>query len=144
MPRARMVTRAIASTNPYTDIESVDLASTALVETPVDLSGGSPGEARIVSDAPGDIVLETSAPDRQLLIVSERLYPGWRATVNGQPQPLVAVYGDFMGCVLEEGNHEVHLAFDPDNLRRGKRVSLAGVILTGIFGVFYARSRLWN
>jgi hypothetical protein len=124
LPRARLVSRAQVSSDPRRDMPGIDPATTGLVETELDLPGGPPGTARIVSDRPGSIAVATESPARQLLIVSESYFPGWTVRVDGgPPRPALRVYGDFFGCVVEAGAHRAEFTFDPDDLRIGKWIS---------------------
>jgi uncharacterized membrane protein YfhO len=80
----------------------------------------------IEQDLPGRIRLATAAPTRQLLVLAESFHPGWTATVDGEPGPLLRVNGDFIGCVVEPGRHVLQLRFAPRSYQVGKWISLAG------------------
>ncbi len=58
---------------------------------------------RIVSDA--------VAPG--ILVVSDADYPGWQASVDGQPAPLLRADYALRGIALSEGHHEVELRYRP-------------------------------
>ena len=45
---------------------------------------------RQVVDEPERVVLETTAPERGFLFLADVYFPGWSATVNGQPVPILA------------------------------------------------------
>ena len=47
--------------------------------------------------------MAVATPTRQLLVVSESYHPGWQAAVDGVPQPVLRVNGDFLGCVVGPG-----------------------------------------
>ena len=64
-----------------------------------------------------------------LVVISEKYHPGWRASVDGNAEAVVQANGDFMGCLVEAGEHEVSLRFDPASLRWGRWVSLAGAMV---------------
>lgn len=133
MPRARLVPNAVVSGNMAEDIKRLDLRSTALVGSPIELGGGEPGDVELLDDRPGDITLLATAPVRQLVVVSESYHPGWRAYVDGREATVVAVYGDFIGCVVGPGEHRVRFDFDPRSLRDGKRLAVVGLVLLGIY-----------
>ncbi len=121
------------SHDPASDIERVDLGRVALVEAPQALGGGAPGEARILSDRPGKIVVETKAPTRQLLVVSESFHGGWRAATGASQGPALRVYGDFIGCVVGRGTDTVVFEFRPASFVYGRWISLAGIGLSLAF-----------
>jgi hypothetical protein len=130
-PRARLVSKVMLSDEPCHDIGRIDLDTTALVDRPTELSDSLPGEARIVQDNPGDMRFAVDAPARQLLVVTERFHAGWRAEVDGQPRKLLRANGDFIGCVIEPGRHDVRLVFRPYSLQLGKSLTAYGIGLLG-------------
>ena len=135
MPRARLITRTLVSNDPSRDIEGIDLATTALVDVDLPLEPVVPGTAEVLEDRPGVVRVAVDAPTRQLLVLTESYYPGWRVSVDGGSVAALRVNGDFLGCVVEAGQREVVFDFDPDSWRQGKLVTVAGVLLTLIFHI---------
>lgn len=133
LPRARLLTVAKVSLDPNLDIGEVDVSTTALVYEPVALDGGSPGRVEIAVDAPGAVELLSNASGRQLLVVSERHHPGWRAKVDGVPTPVLRAYGDYLACVVGPGRQRVTLSFAPSSLRDGAWLSAAALLLTALW-----------
>ncbi len=129
LPKARLLTQSLVTTDPAHDISRIPLESTALVEPPLELTAGVQGTAKIVADRPGDIRVVVDAPSRQLLVLAESFHAGWEATVDGQSLPVVRVNGDFMGCVVPAGQSEVRFAFRPASLRYGRWLSFLGLSL---------------
>lgn len=129
LPRARLVTRAVASARPADVLASIDVATTALVPEPLQLGPGPAGRVAIHEDRPGRVALSTDSATRQLLVLSEKHLDGWGVEVDGRPAALVRTYGDFLGAVVDAGRHEVRFRFDPASLRRGRAVSLAACAL---------------
>jgi hypothetical protein len=125
LPRFRLVTTSRMSLQPAVDLERIDVEHVALTPRELGLSGGSPGVLEVLCDQPGDIRLRSQVDGRQLLVVSETFHDGWTATVNDQPAPVEIVNGDFLGCVLEAGQHDISLRFQPAHLEVGKAISLA-------------------
>jgi uncharacterized membrane protein YfhO len=80
-------------------------------------------------DRPGELVVNVEANGRQLLVVADSFHAGWRATVDGRPAEVLRVNGDFLGCPVDSGRHEVRFVFDPWSLRWGRQMSLAGLAL---------------
>jgi hypothetical protein len=127
LPRVRLLSDARVSKTPAADLHAIDVTTTALVSHPLELTPGPGGTADLTADRPGLIRVHVEAPGRQLLVVSESHDPGWQATVDGQPAAVEAVYGDFLGCVVEPGKHEVVFAFRPASIRYGRLISLLGL-----------------
>src|SRR4029078_3516685 len=90
-------------------------------------------------DVPGRIVVETTAPSRQLLALTERFDAGWRVaddvlqpTVDARGQSsgaLLRVYGDFLGYVVGPGTHRVTFRFSPASYQRGLGVTAFGLLV---------------
>ncbi len=130
LPRVRLVARAVVSKNPQADLHAIDPASTALVASDMQLQDGPPGSAALLVDRPGDITVATEAKTRQLLVVSESYHDGWHVKVDDRDEPVLRIYGDFMGCVVEPGKHVLRFTFLPKSLVYGAGISLAGILLT--------------
>jgi len=81
----------------------------------------SPVDIRIYQ--PNQIEVEAEGPG--LLVLSEIMYPGWRAQVNGKPVEIQAAMGILRSIALKEGKHLVRFTFLPVSL-------LIGLILWGI------------
>ena len=126
VPRARLLTNALAVNKPQEMLSKVDLHTIALVGEPLTLDGGAPGETVLLTDEPGRIRVRAQSPGRQLLVVSESYHAGWRAAVDGQATKVIRVYGDFIGVVVEGGGHEAVFRFCPESLRNGAIASMAG------------------
>jgi hypothetical protein len=97
------------------------------------------GQAWLAVDRPGRLVAQVAAPGRRVLAFTERFHDGWSATSDGGPLQTVRVEGDFLGCVLEAGDHRVSLRFMPRSFVFGSIVSAIGVAL--LAGVLLSRLR---
>jgi hypothetical protein len=129
LPRFRFVDRAQVTDDVAGAIEKIDIRTTALVATAVELEPGEPGSIEVLRDRPGDIALSVDAPSRQLLVIAESFHPGWQLAVDGQPARLVRTYGDFMGTPVAAGAHELQLEFRPRSLTLGLAGSSIGLLL---------------
>jgi hypothetical protein len=146
--RARLLADVRVTDDPAAAIGEIDPAVTALVAEPAGIPPGEPGQVLVKKDVPGSIILETEAPARRLLVLTESMHPGWRAEVDGAAVPVRAVYGDFLGCVVPAGRHGVRFVFEPASLRTGLRVAwwgLAGLLLlTGLLAATGRRDAARN
>lgn len=127
LPRVRLVGRTQVSDNPAADIQRIDVATTALVTHPLDLEDGEPGSARLVADRPGELRVQVAASGRRLLVVADSYDPAWQLAIDDRPAQVERVNGDFLGCVVERGQHDVRFVFRPASVRRGRLVSLAAL-----------------
>ena len=129
LPRARLVSRVLESRHPAADLAIIDPETTAIVDEPIDLPSGPAGEATILLDRPGRITARTESIGRRLLIVSESYHEGWCAAIDGRAAAVTRVNGDFLGCVVKSGRHEVALVFDPASARVGRWASASGLVV---------------
>ena len=127
LPRVRLVSRSQPSQDPARDIEAISLESTALAETSLELPDGVPGAARIASERPGRLRIQTDCSTPQLLVVAESFHSGWQAAVAGKPREVLRVNGDFMGCRVGPGREEIILEFRPRSLMLGRVLSWLGM-----------------
>ncbi|MDD2851993.1 MAG: YfhO family protein [Desulfuromonadaceae bacterium] len=70
------------------------------------------------------IVVEANAPRNALLVLGEKYYKGWQATVDGINTEIVQVNHILRGVYLTPGNHKVEFRFDPLPFRIGKYLTL--------------------
>lgn len=139
MPRVRLLSVVQRSENIARDARVVDVSQVALVGDPIEGLAGVPGTARMTLDRPGRISVETTAPGRQLLVVTDRFHGGWRASEDGRECPTVRVYGDYLGCVVSPGSHHVTFAFAPTSARAGALLTVLGLVLTIFVSAALAR-----
>jgi Bacterial membrane protein YfhO len=79
--------------------------------------------ARITSYEPNHLVIETSAPTTTVLVVSEIFYPGWAASVDGQPTSINATDYLLRGVALPAGPHKVEMRYTAPAARNGAIIS---------------------
>lgn len=84
--------------------------------------------ADIVHDAPEDVRVRTSSDCASYLVLSDTLLPGWTATVDGAPAPILPADFAFRAVRLPPGVHEVAFRYAAPGLRAGALASLAGVV----------------
>ncbi|MFQ5732591.1 MAG: YfhO family protein, partial [Planctomycetaceae bacterium] len=71
--------------------------------------------------------------------LTDLAYPGWQATLDGDPVPTCVVDGMFRGVDVPAGRHEIVWRYRPRSFRIGMVVSLATVVLLG--GIAIVRDR---
>lgn len=75
--------------------------------------------------------LRVQAPRRVLLVLTDSWYPGWKASVDGQPIPIQRVNWHFRGVYLEPGEHLVSFDYQPRGLLAAAFVSLLTLLGLG-------------
>jgi len=68
-------------------------------------------------------VVEVEAASDALLVLSEVYYPGWRATVDGEPAPILRVDSILRAVPVPAGAHRVEMRFVPLSFWLGAGIS---------------------
>jgi hypothetical protein len=130
-PRARLVHQVIEGDDvSVLAQDTVDLKTTALVpaDTSISLAGATAlSTAQVTHHAPGHLAIAVESGSDALLVLSNINYPGWQATLNGQPAEIIPTNGIFQGVLVPAGQHQVTLTFRPASFRWGSWLSLVGV-----------------
>ena len=102
------------------------------LDRPVRGGGGTATER----PAPPDRELwEVDAPGGGFLRVGARWDPGWSATLDGKPTPVLRADGVFRGVVVPAGRHVVRFSYrNPEELRGRLVAGGALVVLAGLLG----------
>ena len=94
---------------------------------------------RILERAPERWRLASEAAGERLLVLTQAFFPGWRATLDGQPVPLVRVNYLFQGVYVPPGTHTIELLYQPRSVAVGLLVSLLALAAAAML---YAYGRL--
>lgn len=102
-----------------------------------------PGETvSIVSSAPDQLVLRATAATTRLLVLSELDFPGWQATIDGQPVPIERTNYLYRGIVVPPGAHTVELLYRPASVRWGLIISAAALLV--VLGLALSPVAVWR
>jgi hypothetical protein len=145
MPRAFAVAEAAGGTHNQA-LQSVRAPSfnpgrQAVLEGGPGFSGsGGPWPAQITAEGDNHLELDITVPDAAALIVSTPYYPGWKASVDGQPWQLYRADFAFQGLILTRGAHHVALRFDPAIFKLGAAISVvAWLVAAAVMALGLAR-----
>jgi hypothetical protein len=138
VPRARLVHRALV-------VPDDDAARAAVVEHAADI-----GQAVLLADAappamrtpePGaeeHVAIAESLPERVaidvdaaapgLVVLADTAYPGWEASVDGVPAPVLEADATFRAVAVDAGHHRVELRYRPRSVGLGATASLAALV----------------
>lgn len=118
---------------------SFDRRGVAVTESPLPgirqaTTGGAlaGASARLLTYGPERIVINATAPDRSLLILTDDFYPGWKATVDGHGARIDRVDYLLRGVSIGPGRHTVVLRYQPTSWLIGWVLSL--VTALGLLG----------
>ena len=109
----------------YSDTSAVQTPALTALPAPLGIttttSNYAPGRATVALSAP--------TPKGASLVVSENYFPGWKAKVDGRPQPTYRADYNLIGVPLPEGARSVELAFHDTALETGKRITLGALLI---------------
>ena len=112
---------------------------TVLVEERVSGTGrGTHGDlagARLaLQDGPNQVTIRAVLDAPGYLVLADTWYPGWRATVDGEPVPLLRANHAFRTVHLAAGEHVVRMVYRPTSVLAGGLISLMTgvVVIVGI------------
>jgi hypothetical protein len=120
------------------------LATTVLLESPPPLAPdpsveANAGTARIVAYTPEDVRIEATAAGPSLLVLTDTFAPGWEATVDGVPVPILRADFLFRAVPLGAGTHRVRFTYCPRSFRLGAAISGGALLALGLLGVVAVR-----
>jgi hypothetical protein len=78
---------------------------------------------------PEHMRLRVTAPDKGVVVVNDSFYPGWQATIDGQPARIFCANGVFKALLVSAGSHTIDLEFKPDVFMQSLRLLLLGILL---------------
>jgi hypothetical protein len=79
--------------------------------------------ARITRYEPNRLLIETNASTASVLVLSEIFYPGWVASIDGQPARIDVADYLLRGITLPAGQHSVEMHFAAPAARNGAIIS---------------------
>jgi len=107
--------------------------SDQLNQTATDNSRSPLPALRYTVHSPNALSVTVSTASPTLLILSETYYPGWQATIDGQPVPLLRADFILRAVPIPAGKHTIELTFRPLSFTIGAIISGLAVIMLVIF-----------
>jgi hypothetical protein len=89
---------------------------------------------------PENITVAVDAPSPAIVVVRNAFDPGWSATVDGRPAPLIPADFLLQGIAVEAGHHLILLTYRDNEVTLGMR--LGGAVWLLFFAVFVAAALL--
>ncbi|MDP2470012.1 MAG: YfhO family protein [Candidatus Palauibacterales bacterium] len=86
------------------------------------------GEILSRREGPNRVSARLKASGPMLAVLSDRWYPGWKATVNGDRVPVYRANGVFRAVTVPAGVSDVEFRFAPGSLVLGAAISLVGLL----------------
>ncbi len=90
---------------------------------------------RTVSFEPESMVFEITAEEAVYISISQVDYPGWKATLDGEPTPIYRAYGGLIAMRVDAGTHTLRLAYESSTVQLGAMISLFSWVALPIMAV---------
>jgi hypothetical protein len=120
---------------------SFDPAAEVLLEVPARCSqpsdDGAAGRVLSLQYDADRVTIRVDLDGPGYLVLADSWYPGWQASVDGEPRPLLRANHSFRAVWLEREEQLVEMVYRPDSFVVGARVSLMALALF-IVGWVYA------
>ncbi|AMV37082.1 YfhO family protein [Planctomyces sp. SH-PL62] len=138
-PRARLKGRPVYASSREEAVAALTRLGPELLERlvvedparPLDAEAQAVGTAKIEVDLPEEVAVSVVAETPAYLVLADTFDPGWTATVDGIPAPIVPAYVAFRAVHLEPGTHRVVFRYAP----AGFSLGLAATILGGLLAI---------
>ena len=87
-----------------------------------------PETVSLIEHQPGLVVIEADLARRGMVIDSDTFYPGWVATVDGKPAPILEAYGCLRGVVVDGGRRRIEMRYQPTSVYWGAAFTALGLL----------------
>ena len=139
---AWIVDNVVYADNANGELETMantDLRHTAIADKKFEQTLGSSTRqdtlslASITSYEPNHLTYDVSTGKGGVVVFSEIYYPGWTATIDGQPAELGRVDYVLRALNVPAGNHKVELAFHPASVSATESIAYASYAILLLF-----------
>jgi hypothetical protein len=83
-------------------------------------------------DTPNGVTIHADLDAPGYLVLADTWYPGWQATVNGEPSDILRANYAFRAVWLEAGAHTVSMVYRPISILVGGAVTLVSLALLAV------------
>jgi hypothetical protein len=83
-----------------------------------------------------EVIVNT--PENAILSLAHVDYPGWQASLDGQPVEIIRAYGGLTAIEIPAGQHTLTLAFTPRSYQTGAVISLVTWAILAILAVIFS------
>ncbi|MBN1311435.1 MAG: YfhO family protein [Anaerolineae bacterium] len=115
----------------WEEMQQSDVGGTTVIDAPnppqgITCDAQNPGQATITASQPEHVTVDVQAHEDAYLVLSDAWYPGWEATVDGDPVEILRANGLFRAVPVPEGKHQVIFTYH-------SRMLTIGAIVSGVF-----------
>ena len=145
-PRATFCTDLLAITDPDAILATIEssrfvLGQTVILDKVADSSSRMNTKADTASTVTiseyrsQEVVLDVVATQDGIVVLADLFHPGWQATDNGQPVPILRANGICRGVAVTAGEHRLRFIYRPTSFYRGLWITGAILLLLAAAGV---------
>jgi hypothetical protein len=133
------------SFDPYEKVvlsaESVSAEDIAKLRPLTETTAAPATRARIALYESQRVRIEADSSTPAVLMLNDTNFPGWRATVNGKPTPILQADYLFRGVLVPAGKSIVEFSYQPTSFRLGATISALAFVALLIPPLFSYRRR---
>ncbi len=115
-------------------VGSVNLRQTIILENtptlPLENSESNTGTTEITDFNPESFNITVNTPTNAILSVAHPYYSGWKASIDGNTEPILRAYGALSAVEVPAGEHVITFTYDPLSYKIGAVISLIAWIAT--------------
>jgi hypothetical protein len=89
---------------------------------------GTAKRVEFISETNNRLVLQATAEEDSLLVLSDTYYPGWKAFVDGKKTEIFRANYTFRAIPLSAGTHRVEFVYDPLSFKFGALFTFLGIV----------------
>jgi uncharacterized membrane protein YfhO len=105
------------------------LEQTSLSEHHSPISPFAHSQILSLQDTPNRVTIRAALDAPGYLVLADTWYPGWRATVDGEPVDILRANYGFRAVWLEDGEHTLEMIYRPTSVLVGGVLSLVALIV---------------
>jgi hypothetical protein len=110
------------------EVAWIEGAEHKLVSPKLSGAGRDPSEeVQVIRDDPGRVELVARLTTPGLVVLADVYYPGWRLTIDGRAAGILRTNGAMRGALVGAGEHRLVYQYDPDSLKVGAGLTVAGI-----------------
>jgi hypothetical protein len=95
-------------------------------------------------DSPNTVTIRATSEFGGFLVLADTFYPGWQATLDGQPIRILRANYAFRAVALPPGEHTVVFQYAPLSFRVGVAISLVALAIVVGWLIFLSWRRTWQ
>ncbi len=125
-------TARVLAADPESVFTRVVLAHSPEARDAIDALGGEDSRFIVVENTtqPERLAWTVTTDRPGLLFVSDAYYPGWTASIDGQPADILRANIAFRAVLVPAGEHQIEMRYEPRSFRYGAAISLVALALT--------------